>query len=79
MLNALKVIALTPHIRAYLLANDPKALEQVERAIAYAEEMKGYNPPPRNTGPHAFKASQFRSETCSVCGKYRWWLGHLEQ
>ena len=30
---ALKVIVLTPHIGAYLLANDPKALEQVCHAI----------------------------------------------
>lgn len=31
--RALKVIALTPHIRQYLETNDPKALEQVEHAI----------------------------------------------
>jgi hypothetical protein len=32
-LAALAVIALTPHIREYLTANDPKALAQVEAAI----------------------------------------------
>lgn len=31
--NALCVIALTDHIRAYLLVKDPKALEQVYKAI----------------------------------------------
>lgn len=31
--NALKVIELTPHIKKYLLENDPKAYEQVLRAI----------------------------------------------
>ena len=30
--NALRVIALDPRIRAWLKANDPKALDQVERA-----------------------------------------------
>jgi hypothetical protein len=37
ILNAMKVIALTPHIRTYLEANDPKALKQLETAIAIAE------------------------------------------
>jgi hypothetical protein len=34
---ACQVIALTPHIRAYLEANDPKALEQLTKAIAAAQ------------------------------------------
>jgi hypothetical protein len=34
---ACQVVALTPHIRAYLEANDPKALEQLTKAIAAAE------------------------------------------
>jgi hypothetical protein len=33
MYNALKVITLTPKIKEWLAANDPKALEQVEKAI----------------------------------------------
>jgi hypothetical protein len=31
--NALKVLVLTPHIRAYLVVMDPKALEQAETAL----------------------------------------------
>jgi hypothetical protein len=31
--DALKVIALTPHIRKYLKENDPKALAQVREAL----------------------------------------------
>jgi len=37
MLDALRVIALTPGIRAHLEAQDPMALRQVERAISAAE------------------------------------------
>lgn len=37
LLNALKVLVLTPHIRRYLKGHDPKAFEQAERAIAAAE------------------------------------------
>lgn len=36
-LDALKVIALDSRIRAFLLGNDPKALEQVENAIKELE------------------------------------------
>ena len=32
--NALKVMVFTPSIRAFLEANDPKALEQAEEALA---------------------------------------------
>ena len=35
--NALKVMVYTPWIRAYLEANDPKALEQAEEALALEE------------------------------------------
>lgn len=31
--SALKVLVLTPHIRTYLLAHDPKALAQAEHAL----------------------------------------------
>ena len=41
LLAAARVIQLTPHIRAYLEANDPKALEQLERAIAAASRTPG--------------------------------------
>ena len=37
LLNALKVMTLTPGIRAFLAANDPMALRQAEHAIAAAE------------------------------------------
>ena len=37
MLKTLKLIADTPHIRAYLVANDLDALAQVEAAIGHAE------------------------------------------
>lgn len=33
MENALKVIVLTPHVRAYLAVMDPKALEQAQQAL----------------------------------------------
>lgn len=36
--EALKVLVQTPHIRAYLEANDPKALEQAKKALEFAEE-----------------------------------------
>jgi hypothetical protein len=35
--EAAKVIALTPEIRKHLTDNDPKALEQLEKAIAAAD------------------------------------------
>lgn len=35
-LNALRVVAYDPKIRAYLAANDPMALAQVDRAILAA-------------------------------------------
>ena len=38
MLNALKVVALAPKTRDWLATNDPKALEQIEDAIAKAEK-----------------------------------------
>ncbi len=41
LLDAARVIQLTPHVRAYLEANDPKALEQLERAIAGASAVPG--------------------------------------
>jgi len=37
MLDALRVIALTPGTRAYLMAEDPMALRQVEAALEAAE------------------------------------------
>lgn len=37
LLNALKVIVLTPHIRTYLEECDPKALTQARRAILAAD------------------------------------------
>jgi hypothetical protein len=37
MLDAMRVIQLTPHIRAYLQQHDPKALEQLEAAIDAAK------------------------------------------
>lgn len=39
MLAALQVIVLTPATAAWLEANDPKALEQVRRAIAAGAEI----------------------------------------
>ena len=36
LLKAAMVIDLTPHIRRYLAENDPKALEQLEKAIGLA-------------------------------------------
>jgi hypothetical protein len=33
MTDALNVMVHTPHIREYLKANDPKALEQAEKAL----------------------------------------------
>ncbi len=45
LLNALKVLVLTPHIVAYLKANDPKSLEQLQKAIHRAE------PPPESAQP----------------------------
>lgn len=38
--NAAKVIQLTPHIRAYLLAHDPMALQALEAAIKMVEGAK---------------------------------------
>ena len=38
--NALQVLVLTPHIRAYLEENDPKALEQAKEAILRAHVME---------------------------------------
>tara|TARA_Y100000296_G_C5121724_1_gene230747 strand:- start:239 stop:439 length:201 start_codon:yes stop_codon:yes gene_type:complete len=35
--DALKVLVLTPHIRAYLEANDLKALTQAETALVIAD------------------------------------------
>lgn len=35
--NALKVLVLTPAIRDWLKANDPKALEQAEKALSLKE------------------------------------------
>jgi hypothetical protein len=40
LLDALQVLTLTPAVRAFLEANDPKALQQAERAIAAATEVK---------------------------------------
>ena len=39
MLKALSVIALDPRIQDYLKINDPKALEQVEGAIAEYKDV----------------------------------------
>lgn len=39
LLAAARVVQLTPQIREYLAVNDPKALEQLERAIASAREL----------------------------------------
>lgn len=36
LLDAARVIARTPHIREFLAGHDPKALEQLDRAIADA-------------------------------------------
>lgn len=36
VIRALRVLTTTPHIRAYLAANDAKALEQAERALGVA-------------------------------------------
>ena len=40
--NALKVMVNDPSIRAFLQANDPKALEQAEEALGNEEEQE-YN------------------------------------
>jgi hypothetical protein len=39
MANALKVVALDPKISAWLAEHDPKALEQIDNAIAEAEPL----------------------------------------
>lgn len=72
VLNALKVMVLTPHIRQYLRANDPKALEQAEQAIARAEYVSPASK------PHGFLASDFNPDTCCCCGKSRAWRIHSE-
>lgn len=38
ILDALRVMTMTPHIVAYLKLNDPKALEQAERAVSKTEK-----------------------------------------
>jgi hypothetical protein len=68
--NALKVMILTPHIRQYLLANDPKAFEQARQAIAAAE------PVTRASTPHVFQPTEPGSDTCGVCGKIQFWTVH---
>jgi hypothetical protein len=44
LLDAARVIQLTPAIRDFLQRNDPKALEQLERAIGAAEECDPRRP-----------------------------------
>lgn len=44
--EALLVMTLTRHIREYLEANDPKALEQAERALLFAGVPEPYRPEP---------------------------------
>jgi hypothetical protein len=48
LLDAARVIHLTPAIRHFLQNNDPKALEQLERAIGAAEDhARTWNKPRR--------------------------------
>ena len=58
-LNALKVIYLDPRIHGWLAENDPKALEQVEAAIASVTQTM-----------HPFIAGS-RPDACHVCGNVR--------
>lgn len=74
LINALKVIVLTPHIRQYLAVNDPNALEQARQAIAAAEYVSP------GSRPHAFEPGGVNAdmEGCAVCGKVKAWRIHQE-
>lgn len=52
--NALRVFLFDPATRAYLDANDPKAVEQAERALVAA----GYDPKPGGAARKLSEVSQ---------------------
>tara|TARA_R110000824_G_scaffold67157_2_gene173904 strand:- start:4950 stop:5168 length:219 start_codon:yes stop_codon:yes gene_type:complete len=55
--NALKVMVYDPSIRAFLEANDPKALEQAEEALAFEEEQE-YNEA-QNRLNHSYAVNEY--------------------